>query len=300
MRKTSGIALLALLFSAVAILGLGSSVQAEAAAKYKLNKTKATIYTGNSIKLKVKKAKSVKWKTSNKKIAEVKKGKVTALAKGKATITASIGKTKLKCRITVKSDYLNRKTVTLYKSGTFQMQAVKFKGNLKGWRSEDTSVVSVSDTGLLTGIAEGTANVTVKLKRETYRCKVQVVNSLTREDFALEFTDEKGNAYTNFIDYAKYWNTATDYLSAEAGDKIARGIGIGSSRDQVAAAYGETKRNTVTILHVVVSSLDGLEISGVSYYYDYFYEEDGVKYQLRFYFDADDKVKILLVGKGLA
>ena len=172
MKRVTGLAAVALLLSVVTISGMGSSVRAEAAAKKKLNKTKATMYTGNTLNLKVKKAKSVQWKSSNKNIATVKKGKVTALAKGKATITAKVGKTKLKCRITVKSNYLNRKTVTLYRTGTFQLNAVKFKGKLKGWRSENKSVVSVSDTGLLKGVAKGSTTVTVKLKRETYRCKV--------------------------------------------------------------------------------------------------------------------------------
>lgn len=297
MKKIIGLAMLALL-SAVMVSGLGTSVQAEAAAKKTLNKTKATMYTGNTITLKVKKAKSVKWKSSNKKVAEVKKGKVTALAKGKATITAKVGKTKLKCRITVKSNYLNRKTVTLYKSGTFQIQAVKFKGTLKGWRSENQSVVSVSDTGLLKGLAIGTATVTVKLKRETYQCKVQVVDALTREDFNVEVIDEQGYPYTNFIDYTKYRDLDTDYLSADVGDKTNRGIGIGSSRNQVAAIYGETKRHDITMSDILIAMLDGLDISGTVYYYDYFYYESGVKYQLRLYF-AKDKVKILLVGKGL-
>mgnify|MGYP000394223385 CR=1 FL=1 len=49
-----------------------------AAKKAKISKTKATIYVGKTIKLKVKNnKKKVKWSTSNKKVAKVsKKGKV--------------------------------------------------------------------------------------------------------------------------------------------------------------------------------------------------------------------------------
>lgn len=47
--------------------------------------------------------KKVKWSSSNKKVATVSsKGKVKAKKVGKATITASFGKKKLKCKITVK------------------------------------------------------------------------------------------------------------------------------------------------------------------------------------------------------
>ncbi len=78
--------------------------------KPKLSATKKTLKKGKSFKLKVKCPPYVfclaeKWSSSNKKVAKVnQKGKVTALKKGKATITAKLenGK-KLKCKITVKS-----------------------------------------------------------------------------------------------------------------------------------------------------------------------------------------------------
>lgn len=75
--------------------------------KTKLNKKKITLTVGKTYKLKVKKkpaGKKVKWKSSNKKVATVsKKGKVKAKKKGKATITAKIGKKKYKCKVTVKA-----------------------------------------------------------------------------------------------------------------------------------------------------------------------------------------------------
>ena len=75
-----------------------------ASKKVKLNKTKATIYVGKTVTLKLKNnKKKVKWSTSNKKVATVtKKGKVKGKKAGKATITAKVGKKKYKCKITVK------------------------------------------------------------------------------------------------------------------------------------------------------------------------------------------------------
>ena len=75
-----------------------------AAQKAKLNKTKATIYVGKTITLKLKNNKDkVKWSSSNKKVATVSsKGKVKGKKAGKITITAKVGKKKYKCRITVK------------------------------------------------------------------------------------------------------------------------------------------------------------------------------------------------------
>lgn len=54
-----------------------------AAKKIKLNKTRATVYVGKTVQLKVNNKKKVKWSTSNKKVATVsKKGKVTGKKAG--------------------------------------------------------------------------------------------------------------------------------------------------------------------------------------------------------------------------
>lgn len=71
----------------------------------KLSKKKVTLTVGKTVKLKVKNTKKkIKWSSSKKSVATVnKKGKVTAKKAGKATITAKIGKKKLKCKVTVKA-----------------------------------------------------------------------------------------------------------------------------------------------------------------------------------------------------
>lgn len=74
------------------------------AATIKLNKTKKTLYEGNTYKLKVKGTKKkVKWSSSDKSIAKVSsKGKVTAKKNGSAIITAKVGKKTLKCKVKVR------------------------------------------------------------------------------------------------------------------------------------------------------------------------------------------------------
>lgn len=74
------------------------------AATLKLNKSKAKITVGDTLKLKVKGAKGkVLWSTNNKKVASVsKKGVVKGKRTGKATITAKITGKNLKCKVTVK------------------------------------------------------------------------------------------------------------------------------------------------------------------------------------------------------
>ena len=74
--------------------------------KITLNKTKATIYTGEKLQLKatVKGSKSsVTWKSTNSSVASVSsKGVVKAKRAGKATISASVGGVSAECVVTVK------------------------------------------------------------------------------------------------------------------------------------------------------------------------------------------------------
>lgn len=77
-------------------------------AKPKLSKKSATLNVGKSLKLTLKNnKKKVKWSTSNKKVATVSNGKITAKGAGKATITAKVGSKKYTCKITVKANKVN-------------------------------------------------------------------------------------------------------------------------------------------------------------------------------------------------
>ena len=72
--------------------------------KLTLNKTKLSLKTGDTFKLKLDgiSAKKVSWKSSDKTIAAISKtGTITAKKKGTATITAIYKKEKYKCRVTV-------------------------------------------------------------------------------------------------------------------------------------------------------------------------------------------------------
>lgn len=103
-----------IVIAAVMATALPNMVEAKAKAKAKptLNKKKVTLTITNTKKnpkttLKVKGvsgkiAKKAKWKTSNKKVVTIKKGKVTAKKAGKATITCKVQNRRLTCKITVK------------------------------------------------------------------------------------------------------------------------------------------------------------------------------------------------------
>ena len=81
-----------------------TNVAVTEAASVKLSKTKKNLKVGKSFKLKVKRtSEKATFTSSDESIAKVdKKGKVTAVAPGKATITANVAGNKLTCKVTVK------------------------------------------------------------------------------------------------------------------------------------------------------------------------------------------------------
>ena len=91
----------------------------KAQARVKLNKTSLVMKEGDTYQLKVTGTKKkVTWKSTNKKAAAVsKKGLVTAVKAGKATIKAKTGGKTYKCKVVVKteSDYYKYNKKLLYK-----------------------------------------------------------------------------------------------------------------------------------------------------------------------------------------
>ena len=151
------------------------TVNVQAASKVKINKTKATVYVGKTTTLKVSGTKkTVKWTTSNKKVATVSsKGKVTAKKAGSATITAKVSGKSYKCKVTVKNPSLNKSKATLKKGKTLTLKLTG--ATAKSYKSSNTSVATVSNKGKITAKSAGTATITCTASnKKTYTCKVTV------------------------------------------------------------------------------------------------------------------------------
>lgn len=105
--------ILSFLFCIVLCIALIDSQTAEAAVK--ISKTKAIMEVDSTLKLKVTGTNSkITWKSSKKSVAAVdSSGVVTAKSEGKATITATVGKKKYTCEVTVVD---SNKSIT-YKGG---------------------------------------------------------------------------------------------------------------------------------------------------------------------------------------
>lgn len=193
------------------VSGTALSINAEAAKKtakvkkIKLNKKKATIYakaagTYGSVTLKAsispKSARKtkIKWKSSNKKVATVSsKGIVKGKKAGKAKITATAGKKKAVCTVTVKKikKKVSKVTVTPKslrlvkgKSANLKVKVAPGNATLKKviYQSGNKKVVKVSAAGKVTAVGAGSTKITVTAadgSKKKATVSVKVTNPVT-------------------------------------------------------------------------------------------------------------------------
>ncbi|SFA84328.1 Outer membrane protein assembly factor BamB, contains PQQ-like beta-propeller repeat [Acetitomaculum ruminis DSM 5522] len=146
-----------------------------------LNKTKATLYTRGAKKLTLKATvrglkSTVKWTSSNTKIATVKNGVVTAIKTGRVTITAKANGKVAKCTITVLAPTLkvNKQKVTLKVNGKVKLTVTATPATKITYKSSNKNVVKVDAKGNITAVKKGTATITVKANGLTKTVRVTV------------------------------------------------------------------------------------------------------------------------------
>ena len=168
---------LVLALSPFSVFSAVNPVQTVEAATVKLNKARRTMKVGQIYKLTVKGPHgAVKWKSSKSSVAAVdNSGVVKAKKKGTANIYAQVGKKKLKCRITVKNPApsLNKKSLTLYRGGTFRL-AVQYPTSKVKWSNSNKSVATVNSTGTVVAKKNGKATITAAMRGRKLKCSVVV------------------------------------------------------------------------------------------------------------------------------
>lgn len=152
-----------------------------------LTKQKLTLTPKMTSKLKVNfypsdttDSRKITWSSSNKKIATVKNGIVTAVGTGKADIKAKVGKKRsVVCKVTVKKPKvsLNKTSTVLYTSGkkTMVLQAdIRGASNKITWSSSDSRIAKVDKKGKVTAVRKGTAYITATANKVKKTCKIIV------------------------------------------------------------------------------------------------------------------------------
>lgn len=144
----------------------------------KLSKSKVTLTVKDNFALAATLSKGatskVKWTTSDKKVASVKDGVVTAKKKGVAVITATADGKSADCVVTVK-DAKGKKAATLKvktkkisvkvkKTKKIQVTLAK-KDSVKSYVSSNKKIATVSKKGVVTGKKKGKATIIVTTKK---------------------------------------------------------------------------------------------------------------------------------------
>ena len=185
-----------LVVPALAPASLGAPFSAKAAVA--ISKTKATMYNGKRMTLKVTGTKrTVRWSSTNTKVAKVsQKGVVTAVKVGKATINAQVGTKKLSCVVTVKSPLSADATKFTLVAGKKRKVTLTYKlnGGLS-LASYDSSVVKCS----MSPINNNTCVLTVRAVRAGKQT-LTVKNTLTKDVLKIQVTVTKAPAPPPIVD----------------------------------------------------------------------------------------------------
>lgn len=146
----------------------------------KFTKKTATVYKGKTatVKATLTGVSSVKYTSSNKKVATVnsKTGAVKGLKAGTVTITATSGKLKATYKLTVKNPTfsLTKSSATIKKGKTTTIKSKAAPAGKVTYTSSNKKVATVTSKGVVKGIKKGKATITVKCNGITKKFVVTV------------------------------------------------------------------------------------------------------------------------------
>ena len=140
---------------------------------------------GSSIKLVptvVGSKKSVKWSTSDKKVATVSGGRVRGRNTGTATITATANGLSVSCNVIVKKNNIsiNEESLLLYSKESKQLKSNAGKKDVVQWSSSNTDVATVDTKGKVFAVGPGQTTITVSANDTQDNCVVTVKDSKVR------------------------------------------------------------------------------------------------------------------------
>ena len=155
---------------------------------------------------------TIKWESSNPSVATVENGKVTAVGtSGTATITVKVDGTDYSdtCTVSIvqKVTAISAENLTVGKNGTGKIKVTTIPSGLVEdltYTSDTPSIATVSEDGTVTGVAEGTATITIKGKISTNVstiCTVTVTKArvdLTAEQIAANKEKYYGKVARNY------------------------------------------------------------------------------------------------------
>ena len=206
--------------------------------KVALNHKSLTLKKGEKASLMVQvtagEVQSVDWSSSNKSVATVDGGSVTAAGTGKAVITAKVkaadGSKELTCDVTVQDTYSKisisgDKEVAVGKTITLTAQTEPKDGKVT-WSSSKKEIATVDEKGVVTGVAEGTVEIKAVCTdaEKVSATHTVTVKKSTAVDGKAKLKDKDGNqmyyldasgsyheaVYDDYKKYDKFYKKSTE------------------------------------------------------------------------------------------
>ncbi len=201
-------------------------------------------------------------------------GKVTAVALGNATITATCGSVSATCAVAVvatpaESIALDREFAQLKVGETFTLTATVLPEDATDkaviWSSSDESVATVDANGKVTALALGNATITASCGEATATCAVTVVATevesiqIDQEDMTVRLGEMSQLTVTVYPDDAtdkrvEWSSSATDVATVD-NDGNVTATGIGTTEIIATANNGISDRITVTVIAPLAISI---------------------------------------------
>lgn len=155
--------------------------------RFSKEKITATCYPDDAIN------QQITWISSNDDYVKVDQdGNIDAIAVGSAIITARCGEVYANCRVTVEgipveSVTIDRKDATIIVGERIQLNAEVLPENAENrtvtWETSDMNIVSVSETGEVTGVSAGKATITASADGVSSTCEITVESIVNIGDF---------------------------------------------------------------------------------------------------------------------
>lgn len=245
------------------------NVKERPATKIVLNKEKETLVKGKKVTLTATMSPknttdTIAWKTSNKKVATVKNGVVTAVNAGTATITAeaSSGVTAafvITVKVPSTKIELKKTNISVYRFKTYELEASLTPANSTDkitWTSSDTNIAVVSDKGVVTANKRGTAVITATTESgKTAKCTVTVIIPATKVTLdKTELTLNKGRktSLKAVIEPEKStdslsWSSSNEKVAKVSSNGVVTAVGKGTATITAKAGSGAKAVCRITV-----------------------------------------------------
>lgn len=187
-----------------------------------LAKTEKKMYLQNTYALEVKSASaSPTYASLDKKVATVNsKGVVTGTKKGVTYVTATVGKTVLKCKIEVDNPIISEESVNLLKDKTKTLKVTGGNGTVI-WKSLNPEIASVDVKGVVTAKKYGEATITAARNGITLKCVVKVFDpKLSSTKLSLKAGETKTLTVKQSTGEKPVWSTSAKSIVKVSSGKI--------------------------------------------------------------------------------